>query len=274
MHRFAALYWFVSAAIAAPAIAADIANVQTHGEVPAGWVVGPAPATPDDVSCANGAQGWKVERNGKDGFVIAPDGRPPAALSIALADGVMWATNRGEFGGKVEWQAANADQRDLITAANPVAFMTLQDTVFFAEGLSHGPYFPTEPDKNEANKRIVKMVRSDGRWKVDATMPLAMVPRVVQQSGEHALILANRGVIAANLRSMEASQLHRNDDWKLLYPNSIVDTGGGNYLVGLRSAVVKLTRNGTQLDEQWWRPAACARMERASISGCTCLPPL
>jgi hypothetical protein len=98
-----------------------------------------------------------------------------------------------------------------------------------------------------------------------------MVPSAVLQSGENAIIVANRGVMAANLRTMQASQLHRNDDWYLLYPNSIVAVGNDSYLIGLRSAVVKLTRNGAKFDEQWWRPAACARMQRVDDISCACL---
>lgn len=263
MYRFAALYLLVSFAFAAPASQGETASVATHGEVPAGWVAGAPPATHDELMCANWADGWKVERSGSGGISLSRAGHAQPEFSITLDDGVMWGTNRGEWGGKVEWQAANGDKRVPVIVGNPVAFMTFQDAVFVAGGLSHS--------NHEGGMQVARLVRSGGTWKPDGAIKLDMVPEAVLQSGENAVIVTNRGVMDANLRTMQASQIHRNDDWYLLYPNSIVAIGSDSYLIGLRSAVVKLTRTGTKFDEQWWRPAACARMQPVENGKCTCL---
>jgi len=213
--------------------------------------------------CANGAAGWRVEGSGNDGISLSRAGHSQPEFSIALDDGVMWGSNRGEWGGKVEWQAANGDKRVPVMVGNPVAFMTFRDAVFVAGGLSHLSH--------EGGMQVARLVRSGGTWKADGAMKLDMVPEAVLQSGEDAIIVANRGVIAANLRTMQASSLHRNDNWSLLYPNSIIAVGNDSYLIGLRSGVVKLTRNGAKFNEQWWRPAACARMQPVANGQCACL---
>jgi len=265
MVRFAALYLLVSFAFAAPASRGEGASVETHGELPAGWVAGAPPSTQEELMCANWADGWSVEHSGSGGISLSRAGHTQPEFSIALADGVMWGTNRGEWGGKIEWQAADSNKRIFVMGGNPVAFMTFQDAVYVAGGLAHL--------NHEGGMQVARLVRSDGTWKADGAMKLDMVPQAVLQSGENAVIVANRGVIAANLRIMQASQLHRNDDWDSLYPNSIVAVGGDSYLVGLRSAVVKLTRNGAKFDEQWWRPAACARLQPVGANTkCACLP--
>ena len=274
MVRFAALYLLTSFALAAPASQGDAVRVATHGEVPAGWVAGAPPSTEQELMCANWAQGWKVEGSGNDGISLSRAGRSQSQFSIVLDDGVMWATNRGEWGGKVEWQAANSDRRVPVMGGNPVAFMTFRNAVYVAAGLAHGFSIKTEHGTEfigEHGKQVARLVRSDGAWKVDGAMELDMVPRTVLQSGENAIIVANRGVIAANLRTMQASQMHRNDDWSMLFPNSIAAVGNDSYLIGLNSGVVKLTRNGAKFDEQWWRPAACARMKPVSNIQCACL---
>lgn len=274
MVRFFALCSLVSAAFAAPATAGNTTAVETHGELPAGWVAVRPPSSQEETACANWADGWKVAGSGKDGVSLSPVERRQATFSLALDDGVMWATNRGEFGGKVEWQAAGSDKRVRIMAANPVAFMTFGNAVFVVEGLSHGPIVKSEGGTTFFGEygQVDKLVRSDGAWKVDGKVKLDMAPETAMQSGEQAIILANRGVIAVNLRTMETSQLHRNDDWTMLSPNSIAPIGNDGYLIGLNSAVVRLTRSGATLGEQWWRPAACARMQPVANSKCPCLP--
>jgi hypothetical protein len=275
MYRFAALYLLVSFAFAAPASQDETARVETHGELPAGWVAGAPPSTQEELMCANWAQGWKVEGSGNDGIVLSHAGHSQAQFSIALDDGVMWATNKGEWGGKVEWQPANTDKRVPVMGGNPVAFMPFQGAMFVAAGLAHGFSIKTEHGTDfvgGGGKQVARLVRSDGTWKVDGAMTLDMAPHTVLQSGENAIIVGNRGVIAANLRTMQASQLHRNDDWSLLFPNSIAAIGNDSYLIGLRSGVVKLARNGAKFDEQWWRPAACARMQPVENGRCACLP--
>ena len=138
MVRFAALSLIASAMMAAPASAARTAPVETRGELPAGWVAGPPPSTEEQWRCASGDQGWKIARNGNGTVTLsrASYGRPP--LSIALDDGVLWATNKGEWGGKVEWQAANSATRVDVMGGNPVAMMAFQDAVYVAAGLAHG----------------------------------------------------------------------------------------------------------------------------------------
>lgn len=275
MYRYAALYLLTSVALAAPPSHDDAIRVDPQGGPPAGWVAVAPPSTPDELMCANWADGWRVERSGKQAVALSRAGHAQPLFSIALDDGVLWATNKGEYGGKVEWQAAGSGQRTLVTGGNPVAFLPFRDAVFVAEGLAHGVTIKTAGHTEftgEHGKQLVKLVRSDGSWKADGALALAMVPRAALQSAEQAILLANRGVIAVNLRTMQTSELHRNDDWDGLYANSIIATDNGGYLIGLRSAVVKLAWNGARFDEQWWRPAACAQLQPADNIHCTCVP--
>jgi hypothetical protein len=90
MHRFAALCLFVSSAFAstlapasaAPAIGGGNAPIETHGELPAAWVAEAPPSTPDDLMCANWADGWKVEPSGADGISLSRAGRARTPVSV------------------------------------------------------------------------------------------------------------------------------------------------------------------------------------------------
>ena len=217
-------------------------------QLPQGWSEVDPPATERDWQCANFSRdSWHVQLVGAD-LRIRPAAEVRSPLVLNLAGGRLVGDNRGEFGGGVTWQPSGRQSVEVLRD-NPVAFHRLDDAVFVVAGLAHGLM-------NEG--RIVRLVREGDAWQTTGKIDLGEAPfAMVPISREKLAIVGTGGLLEADLRATTVRKLYRNDKWGFLFPTSIVRLPSGDFFIGMRRAVVKLSPQGAGYAEKWWVPSEC-----------------
>lgn len=218
---------------------------------PQGWIEVDPPASERDWQCANfSSDSWHVRLEGS-ALRIRPSADERSPLVLTVAGGRFVGDNQGEFGGDVTWQPSGRQSIEVLRD-NPVAFYRLEGAVFVVAGLAH---------LGTDGGRIVRLARDGERWQVSAKIDLGEAPYAMVPLGREKLaIVGTGGLIEADLRSMTARQLHRNERWGMVFPTSAVLSPSGAILIGMRRAVVKLAPVGAGYEEKWWVPQSCARL--------------
>jgi hypothetical protein len=223
------------------------------------WKAVAPPATDAQWQCANAsAQEWRVQAGtrGELLFAHAPGGI--AALSFRMPDGGrLVGTDRGEFGGSVDWVSDAGDQRLQLLETNPVAFTLYRGDVYIASGLSHlGVEYGT----------IHRLHRQGpGRWQIDKVLDLGEAPGAALAKNETWTLATGTGVVNVDLRTLALTRVHTNRQWGQVHPTSLQQREG-RWFVGARSAVIRLTPTGDGWREEWLLPPDCAARQACRCS--------
>lgn len=231
------------------------------GHPPRGWVEVAPPSTAAEWLCANHA-GPDHSISGKEQDPLRIhnlDAAPRPDLVLQLTDGKLTASNRGEWGGRIEWQRKGASSPVLVAEANSIALVARGEEVFVASGLAH---------LGGDSGKLLRLRRSDEGWSATEVLNLGTAPYAAFRVDEHALLLADgKGLALVDLSAMSLKRLHRNDRWGYVYPNSLRPFGGA-IAIGARGAVIVLRPEGAGYSERWWVPAQCGPPE----GHCGCNP--
>ena len=220
--------------------------ISKAGELPLSWSVIEQPKSDDDWQCANYSMlEWAVSGDSAQGITISPYEDTPQ-IKISLPDGDLIGSNFGEFGGSIEWVKHNSSKRVLIAKTNPVAFTQRGNDVYVAVGLAH-------LSQNDGN--IIKLHRANnGSWQFSQILALVEAPSAATRVDDTTwVILTTNGVTKLDLSSLATEQIHHNENWGMLYANSI-RTLGNSWLIGARSAVIRITPSETGYTEEWLGP--------------------
>jgi hypothetical protein len=232
---------------------------------PADWIETLPPTTEEAWLCANWSRdAWDVESDASGTTVQIQRARTKSGeIVLTHRDGRFIGTNRGEWGGMIEWEPSESSIRTVLLQGNPVAFLTSPIGVFAAEGLGHGLL---------NRGRVVKFERSGEEWKVENVLDLGAAPQAVRLVGSTALLIAtNVGVTEVNLEKMTAAPLFTNERWGFVLAKSIVRLSSGVIFVGAVRAVIKLSPASTGFVERWWVPSSCAQLEKSpGVATCQC----
>ena len=236
--------------------------VHSPATAPKDWIEVAPPATPREWQCANYASvEYAVSGGGASALdirAVSSQGQPERQL--ALADGTLYGSNHGEWGGKIEWQAKGSRERVQVHGDNTQALFARGDEVFALTGLSH-----LGMDHGE----LVRLRRSAGGWKAEKILDLGTAPYASYRlDDDRVLVASGQGLSTVDFGKPAVSRLHRNADWQGVYPNSVRPFGDA-VAVGARGAVFVLRRRNGAYAEHWWLPASC----RKNGDACSCVRP-
>jgi len=245
-----------SAVTAAPSIV-----LRDAGQPPKGWAVVQQPKSEAEWTCANYSQlEWVVSGDSAQRASISPY-KHASEIRLALSDGELIGTNHGEFGGRIEWAGRDTARRVLVPDNNPVALTRRGDDVFVATGLAH---------MSNNSGKIIKLHRAGGGlWQVSTVIDLGEAPSAATRIDDVTwMVLTTNGVTKIDLSKLTKERIYRNNNWWMLYANSIRPLGN-SWLVGARRAVIRITPGKGSYTEEWLAPASCR-----SLSGpnCECKP--
>lgn len=243
--------------LAAIVIAAPSIVIRDAEQPPEGWAVIQQPKDEAEWTCANYSQlEWAVSGDTAQSANISPY-EHVSEIRFALPDGELMGTNLGEFGGKSEWTGQDAVRRVLIPDKNPVAFTRRGDDVFIAMGLAH---------MSRNSGEIIRLRRvGGGPWQVSKVIDLGEAPSAATRVDDVTwMVLTTNGVTKIDLSELTKKQIYRNNNWWMLYANSIRPLGN-SWLIGARRAVIQITPGEGSYTEEWLAPASCK-----SLSGLNC----
>ncbi|WP_158879662.1 hypothetical protein [Rhodanobacter sp. L36] len=185
-------------------------------------------------------------------------------IRLALPDGQLVGINGGEFGGRIEWIGQDGVRRVVVPDKNPVAFTTRGNDIFVATGLFHMGI-----DSGE----IIKLRRTgSGTWQVSTVMNLDEAPDAGARIDDATwMLLTTHGLTQVDLIELTKEPIYRNENWKLLWANSVRPLGD-SWLVGARRAVIEITPRGGTFEEKWLIPASCRRLKTFESPDCECRP--
>ncbi len=234
--------------------------------VPPGWTVISPPVTEEGWLCANWArQQWSVEVAESGAVRIDQATGRGGPITLQMQGGRLIGTNRGEFGGALEWEPAGSSRRELILRGNPVAFVASPAGLFLAEGLAH---------LTISRGRLFKLGQTGGQWTAVQVVDLGEAPDAVRLVGPTTLlVLTTSGVTQVDLAKQAATILFTNQQWRgYMHGNSIVRTSSGAILIGMVRAVVVLAPSSSGFTEAWWVPSSCTLLRKTSETGkCECV---
>lgn len=246
------------------------------------WTTRPVPASDsEERECANWSRrSWRVStvddrvvftpyQKGTDWTEIPDFLRPKrkrarerivgTLTAIEVPDGFLVGNDIGEFGGWVAWYSKSGARRAKLFEGNPVGFASVGASIAVVEGLGH-------LGLRHGSVHYLERAAS-GRWRTRATVDLGDVPYAFTADGSVITIVTSAGVIEVSeggKRRVAAA------DYAFLYPNSVAAVHG-DYYVGMRYAVSRLTPTGEGYSESWLVPTHCARLERVSEDECRCV---
>ncbi|QSX79383.1 hypothetical protein [Agrilutibacter solisilvae] len=245
-----------AAVTAAPSIA-----LRDAGLPPKGWTVVQQPKNEAEWICANYSQlEWAVSGDSTQRASISPY-KYGSEIRLALSDGELIGTNHGEFGGRIEWAGRDAVPRVLVPDENPVALTRRGEDVFVATGLAH---------MSHSSGKIIRLRRNGrGSWQVSTVVDLGEAANAATRIDDVTwLVLTTTGLTRIDLSKLTKEQVYRNNNWRMLYANSIRPFGN-SWLVGARRAVIRITPDKGRYTEEWLAPAGCRLL---SGPNCECSP--
>jgi hypothetical protein len=233
---------------------------------PQGWTAIAPPVDEEGWLCANWARDrWSVQL-AESGTAVQIERAQtrPGSIALSVQGGRLIGTNRGEFGGALEWEPTGVSRRTLILTGNPVAFVASPAGLFLAEGLAH---------LSITRGRLLELERTDAKWTAKHVVGLGEAPEAVTVVGPTTLlVLTTSSVTEVDLVKKAATILFRNEQWGYLHGNSIVRVSSGTILVGMPRAVVALSPSSGGFIERWWVPSACTRLRRTTERAtCECV---
>jgi len=217
--------------------------------------------------CANWSrESWGVQLDESDGSVrIVPAPKRPDNISLSLAGGRLIGTNRGEWGGVLEWEPKGTSRRTVVLKGNPVAFVSSTHGVFLAEGLAHG---------GMPRGQLLEFIPAGGTWTAQQIIDFRDAPRVVALVGPATLLVQTmKSVMEIDLGKRIATTLFTNERWSYVHGNSVARLPSGSILIGMGRGVIVLSLANDGFVERWWVRSSCPRLRMTgAVATCECVP--
>jgi hypothetical protein len=227
--------------------------------VPKGWIEVAPPATRREWQCANySLTAYAISGGGASALDIrAVPSEEQAERRLALADGTLYASDHGEWGGTIEWEAKGSRERVQVHGDNTQALFARGEDVFALTGLSH---------LGARHGGLVRLRRAAGGWTAEKVLDLGTPFHASYRvDSDRVLVASGEGLSIIDLGKASMSRLHQNENWFGVFPNSVRPFGDAIAL-GARGAVIVLRSEGGVYAEHWWLPAQCRK--DGDVCGC------
>lgn len=237
-----------------------VANSPTTA--PKGWIEVAPPATRREWQCANySLPGYSVSGGGASALdILALPSEEQRERRLTLADGTLYTSDHGEWGGTIEWEAKGSRERVQVHGDNTQALFARGNEVFALTGLSH---------LGTRHGKLVRLRRAAGRWSAENVLDLGTPFRASYRvDADRVLVASGEGLSIIDLGKTSMTRLHPNENWFGVFPNSVRPFGDAVAL-GARGAVIVLRRENGAYVERWWLPAHC----RKDGDPCSCANP-
>lgn len=149
--------------------------------------------------------------------------------TLEVEDGKLVGTDRGEWGGKIEFLSNGAKEGRLIKEGNVKSIFKLKEQVYFIEGLAH---------LSSSKETMFRLDKSEGNW-----IPIKVID--FEDAPEAMGILGNNIYVASHesffvIRDIKKEKIFSDTFWSSLYPNSVAIIDENNIYLGLRGGFAKL----------------------------------
>jgi hypothetical protein len=167
---------------------------------------------------------------------------------IAKVDnGWLVGFNAGEWGGTLWWFSPDGKKRYMISKDQVCGFLPSRVGLLALEGLGH---------LGLSRGKIIRLRKLNGRWATERFVDLGSAPYVAIQDVDGSIIVATSAELLRVQLNKKKTVLLSGSSWSGTYPNSMVRAPSGNLYLGMRYAVVKITRNKSAYKAQWLIPNA------------------
>ena len=172
------------------------------------------------------------------------------AISAKAGDQWLVGFSAGEFGGGLWWTNQDGRRVERLSRENVQAFVTRDEEVLVFTGLSHMGY-----DKGTAYS--FHPAPGGGELVRIADLDSAPAAAWLQDDGS-VLIAVSNGVVSLRPDG-SVERLYKQDEMRILYPNSVVGQGDHSIFVGMRFYVLRLQRRKDGRYESTWFERASRR---------------
>lgn len=159
-------------------------------------------------------------------------------------DGWLVGFNAGEWGGTLWWFSPNGKKRYMISKDQVCGYIRTKVGLLALEGLAHG--FP--------RGKIIRLRQVKGRWTSERFVDLRDAPYAVAQDADGSLVVATTERLLRVHLNKKVSVLLKGDLWSGTYLDSMVRAPSGNFYMGMRYAVAKISRVKNTYKVQWLIP--------------------
>ncbi len=166
-------------------------------------------------------------------------------FAVRVADGWLVGFNAGEWGGHLWWFSPDGRKRYKVSDDQTTGFVQTPMGLLAPEGLAH---------LSLSRGKIIRLTRTaQGRWQSADFAALGDAPSAAALDADGSLVVITTRKLVRVLPTGEVILL-QNGVWWGLYPNSMVRNGAGDFYVGMRCYVVRVSTSpaGTRLD--WLLP--------------------
>lgn len=152
--------------------------------------------------------------------------------------------NAGEWGGTLWWFSDTGKESYKISDDQIVGFMVRGDALFAIEGLAH---------LSISEGKVIKIVKNEKSGKYESvsylTLPEAPDAVVLYKDGSF-LIVTTASLVKIPLDG-KIEKLLENTFWRALYPNSVVVDSRGDFYIGMRQGVAKISLSDIAPRIEW-----------------------
>lgn len=233
---------------------------------PAGWSVVAAPLSGSDnlnraslslcrwrLSLRDGRALVALDRNnsGYDSSILPfKIGRSKSffgqQISTKVDDGWLVGFNAGEFGGTLWWFSPDGHSHYEVSQDQVAAFLHAPTGLVALQGLAH---------LGLAYGSVRRLTRTaQGRWKSTLLTPLGDAPEAAALDADGWIVVAGASKLMRVSPLGQVQVLVHNAVWGMLYPDSMVRVGKGEFYVGMRAYLVHVTMTPAGAKTEWLLP--------------------
>jgi hypothetical protein len=150
--------------------------------------------------------------------------------NLPIEGGKLLATDRGEWGGKIEFISDKSSKPLLIKEGNVISVFNHQGSVYFVEGLAH----------ITVNRGALYSLtrKSNDQFVFTKLFDFDDAPEMVTVSNAIIFIASHAGLYV--IKDLKSKKVFNDTFWSSLYPNSMVVLDPENIFIGLRGGYAKV----------------------------------
>lgn len=197
------------------------------------------------------------------GYITAPPQTAPGTSTYAkekarrVSDGwILW-TNHGEWGGRVDWFSPDGTRHYKISRDQITAYAQTPDGLFAVQGLEH---------MGIRRGTLLQLVKNaGGKWEARTLVDLKDAPYALLTEPDGAfLIVTSTKLLRVRVAPQKTvTPLVENTFWWGMYPNSLAAAPNGEYFIGMRGGVVRVSREaGGTYRVRWLTPPPAVRSDK------------
>ncbi len=167
-------------------------------------------------------------------------------ITAKVADGWLVGFNAGEFGASLWWFSPDGHRRYEVSKDQVVEFLHTPTGLVAVQGLAH---------LTLSYGSMIRLTRTaQGCWRSAVMAPLGDAPETAALDADGWIVVMGASKLMRVSPSGQVQVLRSNTSWGILYPDSMIRVGKGEFYVGMRAYLVHITITPTGAKTQWLLP--------------------